>query len=134
MELHLIMLTAEVEGILLDLTPTLKSYCNNVLALTPFPFLSKFILRQLNCNCCHKLLSAAIKEFKFIYLTKYFLHPEMGNMHKKKSILYTIYRFSQIFAQTIQYAYTSRILENIQYTFAPKSTFNILSEYTLKNY
>ena len=37
-------------------------------------------------------------------------------MYIKKSILYTIYRYSQIFAQNIQYTYTLRILENIQYT------------------
>ena len=52
----------------------------------------------------------------------------------KKGILYTIYRYSQIFAQNVQDKYTSKILENIQYTLATKSIFNILSEYTLKKY
>ena len=36
---------------------------------------------------------------------------EMGNIHQKKYILYTIYRYSQIFAQNIQYTYTLRVFE-----------------------
>ena len=55
-------------------------------------------------------------------------------MYIKKSILYTIYRYSQIFAQNMQHTYTLRFLENIQYTLASKSIFNMLSEYTLKIY
>ena len=38
-------------------------------------------------------------------------HAEMGNIHQK-SILYTIYRYSQIFVQNIQYTYTLRIFCN----------------------
>ena len=37
-------------------------------------------------------------------------------IHIKKSILYTIYRYSKISVQNIQYTYTLRTLENIQYT------------------
>ena len=56
------------------------------------------------------------------------------DIKKKKRILYTIYRYSEIFAQNIQYTYTLRILENIQYILATKYIFNILSKYTLKIY
>ena len=37
-----------------------------------------------------------------------------GQYTLKKRILYTIYRYSQMFAQNIQYTYVLRILENIQ--------------------
>ena len=62
-------------------------------------------------------------------------HQKQGKaVYIKKITLYTIYSCSQIFAQSIQYTYILKILENIQYTIysSLKSIFNVLSEYTFK--
>ena len=81
-------------------------------------------------------LKLIYKNYKLHYKNFFSFHQaaaEMRNIHKK-SILYTVYRYSQIFAQNIQHTYTLRILENIQFSFISKRIFNIHSEYTLKNY
>ena len=55
----------------------------------------------------------------------------MGKTHKK-SILYTIFRYSQIFAENGQYTYDLRILENIQCTVY--SCLKKYIQYTFKMY
>ena len=55
---------------------------------------------------------------------------EIGNLHKKKYIIYNIQIYTNFCSKYTIYIY----FENFgKYTLASKSTFNILSEYTLKN-